>query len=61
MVERARRESESMSVNPLTSDGQTTILRNQGRILALREFFETEKLALALEKVIENENKIKHG
>lgn len=50
-----------MSVNPLTSDGQTTILRNQGRILALREFFETEKLALALEKVIENENKIKHG
>lgn len=57
-MEKARRESENLAVNPLTSEGQTTILRNQGRIMALKEIFDSEKLVRTLERTIEHGNKI---
>jgi len=48
----------NLAVNPLTPEGQARILRNQGQVSALLQFFEEEKLINALATIIEESNKV---
>ena len=48
----------NLAVNPLTPEGQARILRNQGQVSALLQFFEEEKLINALAAIIEESNRV---